>query len=239
MSAAPCPDLVTVGPLPECDWDLPDPARAPEGEELLAVGADLEPRTLVAAYSRGLFPMDIGQDGPVGWWSPDPRGVLPLDGIRVTRSLRASLRRYRVTVDVAFDAVIAGCAEQLRPHGWITPAFRGAYSTMHNRGSAHSVEVWDGDELVGGLYGVEIGGLFAGESMFHRARDASKVALVALVDALGGESGAREGRLLDVQWSTPHLKSLGVVAIARGDYLKRLAVARDLPPRLSESARDR
>jgi leucyl/phenylalanyl-tRNA--protein transferase len=110
---------------------------------------------------------------------------------------------------------------------------------MHDRGVAHSVEVWDGDELVGGLYGVEIGGLFAGESMFHRARDASKVALVALVDALGGESAAHEGRLLDVQWSTPHLKSLGVVAIARGDYLERLAVARDLPPRLSESARDR
>ena len=230
---------MTVGPLPECDWDLPDPARAPEGEELLAVGADLEPRTLVAAYSRGLFPMDVGGDGPLGWWSPDPRGVLPLDGLRVSRSLRASLRRYDVTIDTAFDDVIAGCADQARAHGWITPAFRAAYSTMHRRGLAHSVEVWDGDDLVGGLYGVEIGGLFAGESMFHRARDASKVALVSLVDALGGESAAREGRLLDVQWATPHLESLGVIAIARGDYLERLAIARDLPPRLSESARDR
>ena len=230
---------MTAGPLPECDWDLPDPARAPEGEELLAVGADLEPRTLVAAYSRGLFPMDVGGDGPLGWWSPDPRGVLPLDGIRVSRSLRASVRRYDVTIDAAFDDVIAGCAEQPRAHGWITPAFRSAYSAMHERGLAHSVEVWDGDDLVGGLYGVEIGGLFAGESMFHRARDASKVALVALVDALGGESAAREGRLLDVQWATPHLESLGVIAIARGDYLERLAIARDLPPRLSEFARDR
>jgi len=230
---------MTVGPLPECDWDLPDPARAPEGEELLAVGADLEPRTLVAAYSRGLFPMDVGGDGPLGWWSPDPRGVLPLDRIRVSRSLRASVRRYDVTIDTAFDDVIAGCADQSRAHGWITPAFRAAYSAMHERGLAHSVEVWDGDDLVGGLYGVEIGGLFAGESMFHRARDASKVALVALVDALGGESAAREGRLLDVQWATPHLESLGVIAIARGDYLERLAIARDLPPRLSEFARDR
>ncbi len=228
-----------MAPLPECDWDLPDPARAPDGEEMLAVGADLEPRTLVAAYARGLFPMDVGRDGPLGWWSPDPRGVLPLDGLRVTRSLRASLRRLRVTIDAAFDQVLAGCAEQPRPHGWITQEFRAAYSHMHAIGLAHSVEVWREDELVGGLYGVEIGGLFAGESMFHRARDASKVALVGLVDALGGESGAREGRLLDVQWATPHLESLGVVAITRVEYLRRLAVARELPPRLSGSARDR
>lgn len=228
-----------MSPLPECDWDLPDPARAPAGEELLAVGADLEPRTLVAAYARGLFPMDVGRDGPLGWWSPDPRGVLPLDGLRVSRSLRASLRRFRVTIDEAFDDVVAGCAEQPRPHGWITDDFRAAYALMHARGLAHSVEVWRGDELVGGLYGVEIGGLFAGESMFHRARDASKVALVGLVDALGGASGAREGRLLDVQWATAHLESLGIVAIPRADYLRRLAIARDLPPRLSEYARDR
>lgn len=183
--------------------------------------------------------MDIGRDGPLGWWSPDPRGVLPLDGLRVSRSLRASMRRYRVTIDAAFDDVVAGCADQPRPHGWITDDFRAAYSRLHGRGLAHSVEVWRGDELVGGLYGVELGGLFAGESMFHRARDASKVALVGLVDALGGASAAREGRLLDVQWATAHLESLGVVAIAREEYLRRLAVARDLPTRLSESARDR
>lgn len=225
--------------LPDCDWDLPDPARAPAGEELLAVGADLEPRTLVAAYARGLFPMDVGRDGPLGWWSPDPRGVLPLDGLRVSRSLRASLRRFRVTVDVAFDEVVAGCAEQPRPHGWITDDFRAAYTRMHAMELAHSVEVWHEQELVGGLYGVEIGGLFAGESMFHRARDASKVALVGLVEALGGPSGAREGRLLDVQWATAHLESLGVVAIPRPEYLRRLAIARDLPARLSGSARDR
>ena len=228
-----------MAPLPDCDWDLPDPAAAPAGEELLATGADLETSTLVAAYARGLFPMDVGRDGPLGWWSPDPRGVLPLDGMRVSRSLRASQRRYRVTIDAAFDEVVAGCADQPRAHGWITPSFRSAYAKMHRQGHAHSVEVWRGDELVGGLYGVEIGGLFAGESMFHRARDASKVALVALVDALGGETGAREGRLLDVQWATPHLETLGVVAIPRAEYLRRLALARELPPLLSASARDR
>ena len=227
-----------MGPLPECDWDLPDPREAPAGEEMLAIGADLEPRTLLAAYSRGLFPMDVGRDGPLGWWSPDPRGVLPLDRLRVTRSLRASRRRYRVTVDEAFDDVIAGCADQRRAHGWITPSFRAAYAAMHRLGHAHSVEVWQGDELVGGLYGVEIGGLFAGESMFHRARDASKVALAGLVDALGGASAAREGRLLDVQWATPHLESLGVVAIPRAEYLRRLSIALDLPPRISASARN-
>ena len=227
-----------MGRLPECDWDLPDPRDAPAGEEMLAVGADLQPRTLLAAYSRGLFPMDVGREGPLGWWSPDPRGVLPLDGLHVSRSLRASLRRYRVTIDEAFDDVIAGCADQSRPHGWITPAFRAAYSVMHDLGYAHSVEVWRDDALVGGLYGIEVGGLFAGESMFHRERDASKVALVALVEALGGAHGALEGRLLDVQWATPHLESLGVTAITREDYLRRLSVALDLTPRISGSARD-
>ena len=227
-----------MGPLPECDWDLPDPREAPAGEEMLAVGADLAPRTLLAAYSRGLFPMDVGRDGPLGWWSPDPRGVLPLDGLRVTRSLRASVRRYRVTIDQAFDDVMAGCADTKRSHGWITPAFRAAYTTMHELGYAHSVEAWSGDDLVGGLYGIEIGGLFAGESMFHRARDASKVALVALVDALGGAVGASEGRVLDVQWPTPHLESLGVIAVPRTFYLDRLAAALDLSPRLGRPGPD-
>lgn len=222
--------------LPESAWQLPDPGKAPPGEELLAVGADLEPSTLLAAYARGLFPMDVGRDGPIGWWSPDPRAVLPLDGMRVTRSLRASARRYRVTIDTAFDDVVAGCADQRRSHGWITPEFSSAYSRMHGLGYAHSVEAWMGDELVGGLYGVEIGGLFAGESMFHRARDASKVALLALVDALGAQDGAAEGRLLDVQWQTPHLESLGVVTITRDDYLRRLMRALDLPPRLGPAA---
>jgi leucyl/phenylalanyl-tRNA--protein transferase len=228
-----------MGRPPQCDWDLPDPAAAPPGEELLAVGADLAPRTLLAAYSRGLFPMDVGSDGPLGWWSPDPRGVLPLDGLRVSRSLRRSLRRFEITIDAAFDAVMSGCADQRRAHGWITADFRTAYATMHSLGHAHSVEVWSAGELVGGLYGVEVGGLFAGESMFHRVRDASKVALVALVDALGGAEAAAEGRVLDVQWPTPHLESLGVVAIPRTEYLRRIDAAIAMPARLSGSARDR
>jgi leucyl/phenylalanyl-tRNA--protein transferase len=218
-------------------WDFPDPAAGPPGEDLLATGADLAPATLLAAYSRGLFPMEVGRDGRLGWWSPDPRGVLPLDRLRVSRSLRASTRRFDVTLDQSFDEVMAGCAEQRRPHGWITEEFRDAYSRMHRLGYAHSVEVWREGALVGGLYGVEIGGLFAGESMFHRARDASKVALVALVDVLSEDPV--DGRLLDVQWATAHLQSLGVVAIPRGEYLRRLAVALSLPPRLSASARDR
>ena len=216
--------------LPPSEWDLPDPAAAAAGEELLAVGADLAPATLIDAYGRGLFPMEVERDGPIGWWSPDPRGVLPLDGLRVSRSLRRSCRRLRTTVDAAFDEVMAGCGDPTRPHGWITPAFRSAYGELHRLGWAHSVEVWQGEELVGGVYGVQVGGLFAGESMFHRVRDASKVALVTLVDALSGSAGAEEGRLLDVQWATPHLRSLGAVAIARGDYLGRLRRAVALPP---------
>lgn len=217
--------------LPPTAWDLPDPATAPPGDDLLAVGADLEPSTVIAAYRRGLFPMDVDRGGTLGWWSPDPRGVLPLDGLRISRSLRRSCGRLTTTFDVAFDEVMAGCADPRRKHGWITPAFTAAYGRLHRLGWAHSVEVWRGQDLVGGLYGVQIGGLFAGESMFHRVRDASKVALVTLVEALGG--GAAEGRLLDVQWATPHLQSLGAIAIGRDAYLRRLSVALALPPAIT------
>lgn len=217
--------------LPDSSWDFPDPAQAPAGEDLLAVGADLEPATLIAAYSRGLFPMEIHPAGPLGWWSPDPRGILPLDHMHVSRSLGRSCRRFNVTVDAAFDDVIAACADPLRSGAWINDEFLRAYSRLHRLGWAHSVEVWSTDrELVGGLYGVEVGGLFAGESMFHRARDASKVALVALVDALGGAAAAATGRLVDVQWATDHLRTLGVIAIARDDYLRRLTRAVSLEP---------
>lgn len=209
-------------------WQLPDAASlAPEldGEDLVAFGADLEPGTILAAYVQGLFPMDA--DDELGWWSPDPRGVLPLDGLVVSRSLRASCRRFRVTVDIAFSEVIAGCAGSGRGGQWITPEFVAAYTHLHDLGWVHSLEVWDDDgDLVGGLYGVAIGGLFAGESMFHRRRDASKVALVALVGLLS--DGGRE-RLLDVQWVTPHLSSLGAVAFPRPQYRKALAQALRLP----------
>lgn len=216
---------------PPCRWDLPDPERAEPGVDLLAVGADLDVGTVHAAYRRGLFPMHLGT-GELGWWSPDPRGILPLDGLRVTRSLRASTRRYRTTVNRAFEDVMRGCADRARPDGWITDDFLRAYVALHEMGWAHSVEVWSGDgELAGGLYGVEIGGLFAGESMFHRQRDASKVALVALVQILRSCGGPR---LLDVQWRTEHLASLGVVEVTRREYLRRLEVALALPPCLGQ-----
>ncbi len=213
-------------PPPPCRWDLPDPAGAEPGVDLLAVGADLDVGTVHAAYQRGLFPMHLGT-GELGWWSPDPRGILPLDALRVSRSLRASLRRYRITVDEAFVEVMAGCADTRRPDGWITEEFVETYLALHRMGWAHSVEAWTtAGELAGGLYGVEIGGLFAGESMFHRGRDASKAALVGLVEALRGCGG---DRLLDVQWRTEHLATLGVVEVPRADYLARLSRALELP----------
>lgn len=198
-------------------------------DDLVGVGLDLRSQTLVDAYRAGLFPMRLrGRRGQLGWWSPDPRGVLPLERLRVSRSLRAATRRYQVSLDTSFDAVVAGCADPARPSGWIGPDFARAYRALHERGVAHSVEVWDeSGALVGGLYGVGLGGLFAGESMFHRARDASKVALVALVDQLRADGCA--GRLLDVQWTTPHLASLGAVDIPREEYLRRLGEALELP----------
>jgi leucyl/phenylalanyl-tRNA--protein transferase len=197
------------------------------------VGADLAPGTLLQAYSMGIFPMDVQPEGLLGWWSPDPRAVLPLDAIRITKSLRKSMRHFSVTRDVAFHEVMRACSRPQAPDVWITQDFLDAYCLLHDMGWAHSIEVWSGNDLVGGLYGVEIGGLFAGESMFHRVRDASKTALVALVNALGGVDGAREGRVLDVQWRTDHLGSMGAIEIPRSSYLDRIAVAFRLPPALS------
>ncbi len=210
-------------------WEFP-PAETADEHGLVAVGADLAPGTLLAAYRSGLFPMPLGRTDKLGWWSPDPRGVIPLDDLRVTRSLRRSLRRYRITVDIAFADVVDACRAIERPHGWISPDIRDAYVGLHRMGWAHSVEAWSEEgELVGGLYGVSIGGLFAGESMFHVDRDASKVALVALVGRLNHGGVVR---LLDVQWATEHLRSLGAVEIPRSDYLKqlRMAVKQPSPP---------
>lgn len=209
---------------PPTRWALPDPRRA-DASEVAGVGADLEPGTILAGYRQGLFPMRLGRGGPLGWWSPDPRGILPLDGLRVSRSLRRSVARFEVRVNTEFEAVMRACADPRRPDGWIDESFIDAYTTLHRLGWAHSVESWRDGELVGGLYGVAIGGLFAGESMFHRVTDASKVALVRLVEMLraGGAS------LLDVQWVTPHLASLGVVGVPRDEYLRRLEQARREP----------
>lgn len=193
----------------------------------MTTGADLEPSTLVEAYRHGYFPMPADRRS-IGWWHPDPRGVIPLESFEPSRSLRRSRRRYRATCDRAFDAVLDACADPRRRGRWIDRRIRAAYTRMHELGWAHSIEVWDDDgALVGGLYGLAIGGLFAGESMFHTATDASKVALVELVDLLR-RSGDADRRILDVQWSTEHLASLGAIELDRADYVERLAVAVEL-----------
>ena len=201
------------------------PFGAPEAwpdDDLVAVSHDIDVDLTLAAYGSGVFPMPL-QPGLMGWWSPVERGVLPLEALRVPRSLRKMLGRYEIRMDTAFEEVLAACADPRRPHGWIDQDVGRVYRELHARGVVHSVEAWAGGELVGGLYGVSLGGLFAGESMFHdpeRGRDASKAALVALVEVL--RSGVGEGepaRLLDVQWRTDHLASLGVVEVDRADYL--------------------
>ena len=206
---------------PQTRWAFGDPTAYDELDDLVAIGADLEPGTLLAAYRRGLFPMPSGSRGdPMYWFCPVRRGVLPLDGLRVSRSLRRACRTFEIRVDTAFEAVVAACADPRRPSGWIDSDIQAAYLRLHRLGWAHSVETWRDGELVGGLYGVAIGGLFAGESMFHVARDASKVALVALAEGLTDEHVA--DRLIDVQWLTPHLASLGAVEVPRATYLGRL-----------------
>ena len=211
---------------PPTQWSFP-PAGAADPEGRVAMGADTEPGTILAAYRLGIFPMPISPRRPLLWWSPGLRGVLPLSGLRVTRSMRQSSRRYELRVDSAFDQVIAGCAAPDRPGAWIDARMLDAYRRLHRLGWAHSVEAWRDGVLAGGLYGISIGGLFAGESMFHRERDASKVALMWLVELL--RAGGVE-RLLDVQWCTPHLASLGAVEISRDAYLVRLERALALPP---------
>lgn len=196
-------------------------------DDLVAMGADLEPGTLLAAYRSGLFPMPDSGTEHMLWWSPVERGVLPLDGLKVSRSLRQSAARMEIRVDTAFLDVLTACADPTRDSGWIDRDIATAYARLHELGWAHSVETWRDGELVGGLYGVAIGGLFAGESMFHAVRDASKVALLGLVDLLRDEHAGR--RLLDVQWRTPHLATLGVVEIPRTTYLDRLGDALDVP----------
>lgn len=194
--------------------------RGSRGDEIVGVGADLEPGTLLQAYRTGVFPMPVRR-GLMAWWSPDPRGVIPLDGLRVSRSLRKACARFEIRVDTAFEDVIAACGDRRRPGAWIDKNVKAAYVRLHEWGWAHSVEAWDGEGLAGGLYGVAIGGLFAGESMFHHRTDASKVALVGLVGLLR-DAGAE---LLDVQWVTDHLESLGAVALPRREYLDRLSRA--------------
>jgi leucyl/phenylalanyl-tRNA--protein transferase len=206
---------------------FPDPNRSsPEG--IVAVGGDLAPEKLLDAYRHGIFPWPQSGIEPMLWWSPDPRAILPLDGFYASQRLLRRIRsgQFTVTRDQAFREVMNGCATGPgREEGtWITPEIIDAYTLLHELGHAHSVEVWEAGELVGGTYGIAIGGLFAAESMFHRVRDASKVALFSLVEHLN----AQGYQLLDVQQWTPHTGSLGVIEVRRRQYLKRLAEVVDM-----------
>lgn len=204
---------------------FPDPRRG-DDEGLVAIGGDLSSERLLAAYASGIFPW-YNEGFPVLWWSPNPRAVLPAEDLHISRSLQRRLARrdYALTWNLAFAEVIAACGEGRKGGTWIVPEMRIAYQRLHRAGFAHSVEVWQQNRLVGGLYGVQSGALFAAESMFHRETDASKVAVVAASRSL-----RRAGiQVFDVQFATPHLRSLGVREISRDDYLARVAGASRTP----------
>jgi leucyl/phenylalanyl-tRNA--protein transferase len=201
--------------------NFPDP-RLANSKGLVAIGGDLSVERLLLAYRTGIFPWTVS---PISWWSPDPRAILELDKLHVGESLGKVIRKgtFEVTMDRAFPQVIENCAARnpSRPETWITAEFIDAYTRLHERGYAHSLECWRDGELAGGIYGVAIGGLFAGESMFHRASNASKVALYHLV----GHLRKRHFRLLDIQMLTPVTKQMGGETIPRDDYLERLGEA--------------
>jgi leucyl/phenylalanyl-tRNA--protein transferase len=209
-----------------------DPQFA-DAEGLVGVGGDLSPERLLQAYRRGIFPF-YDDSMPILWWSPDPRAIIEVDGLRVSRRLARTVRsgRFHVTINRAFPAVIEGCARRDSADGvWITRDMAAAYERLHRLGHAHSVEVWHGPDLAGGLYGVGIGGFFAGESMFSRVRDASKVALVFLMERLR-DAGFQ---LFDVQFINPHTASLGATEVPRAEYLRRLRQALACATTLGES----
>lgn len=207
----------------------PPNATTPEG--LLCVGGRLTPDWLLDAYRHAIFPWPMWTDEPIAWWSPDPRAILELNCLHISRRLERTMRsgRFRITFDRDFAGVIRGCATagDRTNNTWLTPGMIDAYCRMHELGHAHSVEVAIDDELVGGTYGIAIGGLFAAESMFNRVRDASKIAVVHLVNHLRSKGFA----LLDIQQWTPHTGTMGAIEISRAEYLRRLAEAVDLPVR--------
>jgi leucyl/phenylalanyl-tRNA---protein transferase len=203
---------------------FPDPSIY-DAQGLLAIGGDLEPATLLTAYGSGIFPWYAEGYVPM-WWSPDPRALLAPEHLHVARSLQKRIRQggFELTWNHCFPRVMRECGRLRREGTWIIPEMVDAYTRLHELGHVHSLEVWRGNELVGGSYGVQVGGLFAAESMFHRETDMSKVALVALVRSLF----AAGIRLFDVQFATEHLTSLGAREVTRREYLERLAVVRDL-----------
>ena len=238
---------------PPSRWLIPSPDRT-DVEGLIGVGADLEPGTVLAAYRAGAFPMPV--DGVLAWFSPDPRAVLPLRPVgeagpiegsggvegsgaaagsgtshppALSRTLRRARRRFEIRVDTAFADVVAGCADPRRPGGWITPEMTRMYGRLHELGWAHSVEAWTPDgRLAGGLFGIAVGGLFAAESMFSARTDGSKAAVVGLIELLGAEPDAVH-RVVDVQWSSAHLQTLGVMEVPRAAYLESIRRAVTLP----------
>jgi leucyl/phenylalanyl-tRNA--protein transferase len=208
-------------PPTECRWTFPSPDLWPDDDDIVAAGADLETDTLLFAYAHGMFPMFVNKRN-LAWWSPVDRGVIPLDGLRVTRSMQQSAKKFTCTVNQAFTEVMTLCGSMRTDGNWINQHFIDAYTDLHKEGHAHSVEVWnEAGDLVGGLYGVRINKFFAGESMFHVETDASKVALMYLVQLMTLDGM----ELLDTQWRTDHLESLGCIAIPREKYLQLLASA--------------
>lgn len=210
--------------LPPCPWQFPNPAFA-DDHGCIGEGGDFAPATIVRAYEAGIFPWPHSESERL-WFSPNPRAIIPVDGLKISRRLARTIRSggFRATVDVAFERVMRECAEG-RPEGtWITPGLLAGYIELNRLGWAHSVEIWGPDGgLAGGLYGVGVGAMFGAESMFHRQRDASKVAMVALL-----HHAQRIGlELVDIQVLTGHTESMGGVEIARDEYLNRLARARD------------
>lgn len=202
-------------------YSFPDPRSAGE-EGLIAVGGDLKPGRILSAYQQGIFPW-FSEGEPIMWWSPDPRMVLYPGNLKVSRSLQQTLnsKRYQITYNQAFEKVITHCARTERPDQegtWITQSMMSAYARLHTLGYAHSVEAWEGDVLVGGLYGIDLGDIFCGESMFHLRKDASKCAFVSLVHRLR----ERHYRCIDCQLPTDHLKSLGAEEIPREVFLSYL-----------------
>jgi leucyl/phenylalanyl-tRNA--protein transferase len=217
----------TASAVGHARFRFPDACEA-DADGFVAHGGDLAPSTLIAAYRQGIFPWPCGGHELL-WWSPDPRAVIPVDGLRVSHRLARTLRRgmFAVTINAAFDDVVAGCAA--RDETWITAGLRRAYGRLHALGWAHSVEVWRGGALAGGLYGLAIGGLFAAESMFHRVSDASKIAMVALVQHAG-----RVGvTLVDAQVPSAHIASMGGVTMPRAEYLSCLKSVVDRPVRFA------